>query len=50
MEKKTITIPYEEYASAEELPAADRALMEAAVEAVAGSYGIYDVHMWRGQE
>ena len=41
MEKKTLTIPYEEYASIAELPAADRALMEAAVEAVAGSYAPY---------
>ena len=41
MEKKTLTIPYEEYASVEELPAADRALMDAAIDAVKGSYAPY---------
>ena len=41
MEKKTLTIPYEEYASIEELGAADRALLEAAIDAVKGSYAPY---------
>ena len=41
MEKKTLTIPYEEYASIEELGAEDRALLEAAIEAVRGSYAPY---------
>ena len=41
MEKKTITIPYEEYASLEELSAADRDLLEAAIDAVKGSYAPY---------
>ena len=41
MEKKTLTIPYEEYASVEELPADDRALLEAAMEALNGSYAPY---------
>ena len=41
MEKKTLTIPYEAYASIEELDAADRSLMEAAIDAVKGSYAPY---------
>jgi cytidine deaminase len=41
MEKKTITIPYEEYASIEELGTADRLLLEAAIDAVKGSYAPY---------
>ena len=41
MEKKTLTIPYEEYASFAELPEADRALLEAAVDALKGSYAPY---------
>ena len=41
MEKKTLTIPYEEYASIEELDAKDRALLEAAIAAVDGSYAPY---------
>ena len=41
MEKKTLTIPYEEYSSIEELGAADRALLEAAIDALKGSYAPY---------
>jgi len=41
MEKKTLTIPYEEYASINELNAEDRTLLEAAVEATNGSYAPY---------
>ena len=41
MEKKTLTIPYEEYASITELNAEDRALLEAAIDAVKGSYAPY---------
>ena len=41
MEKKTLTIPYEAYASIAELPEKDRALLEAAIEAVSGSYAPY---------
>ena len=41
MEKKTLTIPYEEYASQKELPAADRSLLEAAIDALKGSYAPY---------
>ena len=41
MEKKTLTIPYEEYASASELGTADRLLLEAAIDAVKGSYAPY---------
>lgn len=41
MEKKILTIPYEEYASIEELDAKDRALLEAAIAAVDGSYAPY---------
>ncbi len=41
MEKKTINIPYEEYASIAELPDADRALLEAAIDATKGSYAPY---------
>ena len=41
MEKKTLTIPYEEYASINELSAEDRALFEAAMEALNGSYAPY---------
>ena len=41
MEKKTLTIPYEAYASIDELGAADRALLEAAIEALKGSYAPY---------
>ena len=41
MEQKKLTITYEEYASREELPASDRALMEAAIDALKGSYAPY---------
>ena len=41
MEKKTLTIPYEEYASINELNAEDRTLLEAAVDATKGSYAPY---------
>ena len=41
MEKKTLTIPYEEYASINELNADDRALLEAAIDATNGSYAPY---------
>jgi len=41
MEKKTLTIPYEEYSSIEELPSEDRALLEAAIDATKGSYAPY---------
>ena len=41
MEKKILTIPYEEYASIEELGEADRTLLEAAVDAMKGSYAPY---------
>ena len=41
MEKKTLTIPYEEYSSISELGAADRSLLEAAIDAVKGSYAPY---------
>jgi cytidine deaminase len=41
MEKKTLTIPYEEYASINELNADDRALLEAAIDATKGSYAPY---------
>ena len=41
MEKKTLTIPYEEYASINELSTEDRALLEAAMEALNGSYAPY---------
>ena len=41
MEKKILTIAYEEFASREELGAADRALLEAAIEALKGSYAPY---------
>ena len=36
--KKTLTIPYEEFASADELGAPDRSLLEAAIDAIKGSY------------
>lgn len=41
MEKKKLTIPYEEYESIDELPEKDRTLLEAAIEAVSGSYAPY---------
>ena len=41
MKQKTLTIPYEEYSSIEELAEDDRALMEAAIDAVKGSYAPY---------
>lgn len=41
MERKILTIPYEEYASIGELPEADRALLQAAIEALSGSYAPY---------
>ncbi len=41
MEKKTLTIPYEEYASINELNAEDSTLLEAAIEATKGSYAPY---------
>ena len=39
--KKMLTIPYEEFASIDKLGAADRALLEAAIGAVKGSYAPY---------
>lgn len=39
--KKSLTIHYEEYASRNELNEADRRLLDAAVEALAGSYAPY---------
>ena len=41
MKRKTLTIPYEEYNSIEELGPADRELLDAAIEAVKGSYAPY---------
>ena len=41
MKRKTLTIPYEEYDSIEELGPADRKLLDAAIEAVKGSYAPY---------
>lgn len=41
MVKKNLTIQYEEYGSAAELPEKDRVLLEAAVSAVEGSYAPY---------
>ena len=41
MEKKTLTISYEEYASINELNAEDRTLLEAAIDATKGSYAPY---------
>ena len=41
MEKKTLTIPYEEYASINEESAEDRSLLESAIDAVKGSYAPY---------
>jgi len=41
MKRKSLTIPYEEYASVNELDASDQALLEAAIEAVKGSYAPY---------
>jgi len=41
MEKKTLTIPYEEYRSIEELARSDRELLEAAISALQGSYAPY---------
>ena len=41
MENKKLIIDYQEYASREELPAADRALLDAAIAAVQGSYAPY---------
>lgn len=41
MENKTLTINYEEYASIAELNPADRSLLEAAIDAVKGSYAPY---------
>ena len=39
--KKTLSIQYEEYASREALPEADRSLLDAAVDALKGSYAPY---------
>ena len=39
--KKTLTIDFEEFASPDQLPAADRALLDAAIEALKGSYAPY---------
>ena len=41
MEKKTLTIPYEEYAAISELNPEDRTLLEAAIDATKGSYAPY---------
>ena len=41
MENKQLIIDYQEYASREELPEADRALLDAAIDAVQGSYAPY---------
>ena len=41
MENKKLIIDYQEYASREELPAADRALLDAAIAAIQGSYAPY---------
>ena len=41
MENKKLIIDYQEYASREELPAADRALVDAAIAAIQGSYAPY---------
>lgn len=41
MEKKTFTIPYEEYTSIDELETTDRTLVEAAIDALKGSYAPY---------
>ena len=41
MERKTLTIPYEKYMSIEELPDSDRSLLQAAIEALSGSYAPY---------
>ena len=41
MENKKLIIDYQEYASREELPEADRALLDAAIAAVQGSYAPY---------
>jgi len=41
MEKKTLTIAYEEYASINELNEEDRTLLEAAIDATKGSYAPY---------
>ena len=41
MENKKLIIDYQEYASREELPEADRALLDAAITAVQGSYAPY---------
>ena len=41
MEKKILTIAYEEFSSRDELGAADRALLEAAIAALKGSYAPY---------
>lgn len=41
MERKMLTIPYEEYASIAELDEADRTLLEAAIDATKGSYAPY---------
>ena len=41
MENRNVTINYEDYGSREELDAADRALLDAAIDAVAGSYAPY---------
>ena len=39
--KKALTIDYKEYAAPAQLPAADRALLDAAVDALKGSYAPY---------
>ena len=39
--KKQLTINYEEYAAQKELPAADRALLNDAIDALKGSYALY---------
>lgn len=41
MEKKVLTIPYEEYTSIDELETTDRTLVEAAIDALKGSYAPY---------
>ncbi len=45
MENKKLIIDYQEYASREELPAADRALLDAAIAAVQGSYAPYSLSL-----
>ena len=43
--KKQLTINYEEYAAQKELPAADRALLNDAIDALKGSYAPTPVSM-----